>query len=69
MLDYMEARPIKMVSSPEQATLVTHSGTFHADEVLATAILSYAVPGTGPLTVFRTTSNAHLIAPPFSFLS
>lgn len=33
-------RPIQLTSNPRKATLVTHSGVFHCDEVMATAILA-----------------------------
>ena len=42
---------IKMVKNPLEADAVTHSGTFHADEVLATVILSKVF---GYITVCRT---------------
>ena len=36
----MEFRPIEIVNSIEKATNYTHSGVFHADEVMTTAIMS-----------------------------
>jgi uncharacterized UPF0160 family protein len=42
---------IKTTKIAEQATLVTHGGTFHSDEVLATVILSKVL---GDVTVLRT---------------
>ena len=42
---------IKMTKTTEQATVITHSGIFHADEVLATVILSKIF---GNITVLRT---------------
>ena len=42
---------IKTTKNQEQATVVTHSGVFHADEVLATVILSKVL---GDVTVLRT---------------
>lgn len=42
---------IKTTKTMEQATVVTHGGIFHADEVLATVILSKVL---GDITVLRT---------------
>lgn len=42
---------IKTTKNQEQATVVTHGGIFHADEVLATVILSKVL---GDITVLRT---------------
>ncbi len=42
---------IKTTKNQEQATVVTHGGVFHADEVLATVILSKVL---GDVTVLRT---------------
>lgn len=42
---------IKTTKNIEQATVVTHGGTFHSDEVLATVILSKVL---GDITVLRT---------------
>lgn len=42
---------IKTTKTMEQATVVTHGGVFHADEVLATVILSKVL---GDITVLRT---------------
>lgn len=42
---------IKTTKITEQATVVTHGGTFHSDEVLATVILSKVL---GDITVLRT---------------
>lgn len=42
---------IKTTKIAEQANAITHSGTFHADEVLATVILSKLV---GDISVYRT---------------
>lgn len=42
---------IKTTKNQEQATVVTHGGVFHADEVLATVILSKVL---GDITVLRT---------------
>lgn len=42
---------IKTTKIAEQATVVTHGGTFHSDEVLATVILSKVL---GDITVLRT---------------
>ncbi len=42
---------IKMTKKAEEATVVTHGGIFHADEVLATVILEKVF---GDLTVLRT---------------
>lgn len=42
---------IKTTKNQEQATVVTHGGIFHADEVLATVILSKVL---GDVTVLRT---------------
>ena len=42
---------IKTTKNMEQATVVTHGGVFHADEVLATIILSKVL---GDVTVLRT---------------
>lgn len=53
----LKARNLKIVHSQEDANLVTHGGTFHMDEVMATAILIRAIPGDGPLTLFRVTGN------------
>ncbi len=41
----------KMTTNATQATVLTHSGTFHADEVLATVILEKVL---GDITVCRT---------------
>lgn len=43
---------ICVTSNPCEANLITHTGTFHADEVLATVILSKKISGT--TTVLRT---------------
>ncbi len=42
---------IKTTKMTEQANVVTHGGTFHADEVMATVILSKIF---GDITVLRT---------------
>lgn len=42
---------IKTTKTMEQATVITHGGVFHADEVLATVILSKVL---GDITVLRT---------------
>lgn len=41
---------ITLVTDPRQANAITHSADMHADEVLATAILSLIIP----LKIFRT---------------
>lgn len=43
---------IRVTSNPNDANLITHTGTFHADEVFATVILSKTF--TGMSTVLRT---------------
>lgn len=45
---------IRVTSNPYDGNLITHTGTFHADEVLATVILSKTFLGIP--TVFRTVS-------------
>ena len=42
---------IKTTKNIEQATVITHGGTFHSDEVLAIVILSKVL---GDITVLRT---------------
>ena len=44
-------KTIKITKNPMEANLVTHGGTFHADEVLATVILGKIL---GDVTVLRT---------------
>lgn len=57
MVENLNGRDIKVVGTIEEAVLVTHGGTFHLDECMTTAILSYLIPGNGPLTVFRENGN------------
>ena len=42
--NWMEFRPIEIVNSIEKATNYTHSGVFHADEVMTTAIVYASMP-------------------------
>lgn len=51
-------RKLKLVKNINDANLVTHGGTFHCDEVMATAILLRAIPGDNELTLFRNSGNS-----------
>lgn len=68
MLKDMTYRNIKIVGSIEEATLITHGGTFHADECMGTAILSYVIPGSGAINVARVSGNTALTPLPGQFI-
>lgn len=48
---------IKTTKSPENATCVTHGGTFHSDEVMSTVILSKVLGDINVLRTFKVPEN------------
>lgn len=60
----MKSRRIKVIDRPENAELITHGGTFHADEAMAAVILEQAMPGDGELYLCRVTGNGPIAEVP-----